>query len=97
MKIDFAKLRTAAEHAGNTFESGLNVILHVVEALAPLAEVAGAVTANPEITVAAKLAETGAAALDASLNQGKQPDAATVATLTAQTREVLASTPKQAG
>ena len=96
MSIDFNKLKTAAEHAGNGVESFLHTIIHVVEALAPIAEVAGVVTGNPEVTAAAKLAETGAVALDTA-TQGKPIDTPTVASLTAQVKEVFAHTPKQAG
>jgi len=96
MNIDYTKIHTAAEHAGNTLESFLHTLTHVIEALAPLAEVAGVVTGNPEITAAAKLAETGAVALDTA-TQGKPIDTPTVASLTAQVKEVFAHTPKQAG
>ena len=96
MSIDFNKLKTAAEHAGNGVESFLHTIIHVVEALAPIAEVVGAVSGNPEITAAAKLAETGAVALDTA-TQGKPIDQPTVSSLTTQAREVFAHLPKQAG
>ena len=96
MSIDFNKLKTAAEHAGNGFESLLHTLIHVVEALAPAAEIAGVVTGNPEITMAAKLAETGAQAADNAM-QGKTIDAPTVVSLTNQVKEVFAHTPKQAG
>jgi hypothetical protein len=67
--MQIAKLETAAEHFAQSGLSLLKGLIHIVSALAPVAEVVGAAVGQPEVAAAAKLAEATATAADAALEK----------------------------
>ncbi|MDE3021838.1 MAG: hypothetical protein KGI54_08265 [Pseudomonadota bacterium] len=54
------QLETAAQHFGAAAVSFFKGLFHIVTILAPVAEVVGVSTGNPEVTAAAKIADVAA-------------------------------------
>ena len=66
MSLDLQKFEKTAEHTGAAIASGLKALASFVQALAPVAEVVGEATGQPEVVAGAKIAETASTAFSAA-------------------------------
>lgn len=66
---DGAHLEAAAHHAGITTLQLAQALTHLAASAAPIAEVVGAATGQPEVVAAAKIAEVAAPAAAAALDK----------------------------